>query len=132
MQSFKKYFLEETSMKVLSVKQPWAYLIVNGFKDIENRKWKTNFRGRCLIHAGKQFDKDGFEFIQKNFPQIKIPNKDQLEFGGIIGEIEIIDCVEKSNSPWFFGPFGFVLTNPRKMNFIPLKGQLGFFKYEVK
>ena len=38
-------------MKTLSVRQPWANLIVRGIKDIENRSWKTNFRGRILIHA---------------------------------------------------------------------------------
>ena len=39
-------------MKTLSVKQPWASLICSGIKDIENRTWKTKFRGRVLIHAG--------------------------------------------------------------------------------
>lgn len=40
-------------MKVLSVKQPWAALLVNGIKDIENRTRRTTFRGRILIHASK-------------------------------------------------------------------------------
>lgn len=38
-------------MKTITVKQPWASLIVEGIKDIENRTWKTNFRGRVLVHA---------------------------------------------------------------------------------
>ena len=37
----------------LSIRQPWAWLIVNGHKDIENRDWPTNFRGRLLVHAGQ-------------------------------------------------------------------------------
>jgi hypothetical protein len=40
-------------MKAITIKQPWAFLIVEGVKDIENRTWKTNFRGRVLIHASK-------------------------------------------------------------------------------
>ena len=129
MKSFKEYFKEEVSMKVLSIKQPWAWLIVNGYKDIENRKWKTNFRGKCLIHSGKQFDSDGYKFIKQNFKHINLPRKEDFEYGGIVGEVEIIDCVQRSNSPWFFGPFGFVIINAKKRDFVPLKGQLGFFNY---
>jgi hypothetical protein len=43
-------------MKALSIMQPWAWLIVNGLKDIENRKWSTDFRGEFLVHAGKTYD----------------------------------------------------------------------------
>ena len=39
-------------MKAISIKQPWASLIAYGIKDIENRTWRTNYRGRVLIHAG--------------------------------------------------------------------------------
>ena len=39
-------------MKAISIKQPWASLIAHGIKDIENRSWRTNYRGRVLIHAG--------------------------------------------------------------------------------
>lgn len=41
-------------MKALSIKQPWAHLIVSGVKDVENRSWKTNYRGRIFVHASKQ------------------------------------------------------------------------------
>ena len=47
-------------MKVLSVRQPWAWLIVAGHKDIENRKWYTNHRGPLLIHASKAMDPEDF------------------------------------------------------------------------
>jgi len=43
-------------MKTLSVKQPWAYLLCAGIKDIENRTWKTNYRGRVFIHASAKPD----------------------------------------------------------------------------
>ncbi len=49
-------------MKALSIRQPWAWLIANGYKDIENRSWRTNFRGEFLIHAGKKFDSAGWRW----------------------------------------------------------------------
>lgn len=114
-------------MKTLSIRQPWAWLIVNGYKDIENRTWKTHVRGRILVHAGKTFDRDGYEFIKDEFPDIPLPGIKDFERGGIVGETEIVNCVEESISPWFFGPVGFSLKNSRTLNFSPLKGQLGFF-----
>lgn len=45
-------------MKAITIKQPWASLIVVGIKDVENRTWKTNFRGRVLIHASAKADKE--------------------------------------------------------------------------
>lgn len=46
-------------MKVLTVKQPWATLIVRGIKDVENRDWKSYYRGRILIHSSKTVDWEG-------------------------------------------------------------------------
>ncbi|HHY88739.1 MAG TPA: ASCH domain-containing protein, partial [Chloroflexi bacterium] len=43
-------------MKALSVRQPWAWLIAQGYKTVENRTWATNYRGPLLIHAGKKPD----------------------------------------------------------------------------
>jgi hypothetical protein len=37
----------------LSIRQPWAWLVAHGWKNIENRTWPTGFRGRFLIHAAK-------------------------------------------------------------------------------
>ena len=43
-------------MKALSIRQPWAWLIVAGYKDVENRTWATDFRGRIYVHAGQRYD----------------------------------------------------------------------------
>lgn len=115
-------------MKTLSVQQPWAWLLVNEFKDIENRTWQTHIRGKVQIHAGKKFDNEGYEFVKDEFPEINLPEKDQFETGGIVGEVEIVDCVQESDSPWFFGPFGFVVKNGKPLQFVPCRGQLGFFE----
>lgn len=116
-------------MKVLCVKQPWAWLIVNGHKDIENRTWKTNYRGNILIHAGKKVDLDGEIYLHEEFPDMPRKFATQMERGGIVGQVEIVDCVKFSPSAWFSGPYGFVLRNAKPLKFIPLKGQLGLFEY---
>lgn len=53
----------------------------------------------------------------------------QLPFGGIVGIAEIVDCVERSSSPWFFGRYGLVLRNARPVEFIPVRGKLSFFDW---
>jgi hypothetical protein len=116
-------------MKALSIKQPWSWLIVNGYKNIENRKWKTNFRGEFYIHASKAFDLNGYNFVKEHFPDIfkLIPSIDKFETGGIVGSSYLKNCISSSDSPWFFGPFGFELEKSKVMKFKPMKGQLGFF-----
>lgn len=119
-------------MIALSIKQPWAHCILHCGKDIENRTWSTSFRGRLLIHASKAVSRKEYEEATRVLHQIHdgflIPPFAALERGGIIGSVELIDCVNNSSSPWFFGPFGFVLRNPTPLPFIPWKGQLGFFE----
>jgi len=129
-------------VKALSIKQPWAWLIVNGFKDIENRNWSTMFRGRIYVHAGLSHDELVKEVIL--FALNRLPNSQASEFafaitlkrmvfGAIIGEVDIIDCVTSSQSPWFTGPYGFVLSNPVLYpEPIPCKGRLGFFDPELQ
>lgn len=45
-------------MKVLTIKEPWATLIIDGYKKYEFRSWKTKYRGKILIHAGMSLEKD--------------------------------------------------------------------------
>jgi hypothetical protein len=115
-------------MRTLSIRQPFAALIAAGIKDVENRSWATSYRGRILIHAGlARPSADLLAEIEEDFG-IKIPS---LLYGGIIGTAEIVDCVSRSKSPWFCGPFGFVLANPRPLPFQPCRGQLGFFEIKT-
>lgn len=114
-------------MKCLSIQQPWAWLIVNGYKDIENRDWKypPKFRGRFLVHAGIKFDVDGADFIRRERPDIRLPFT--YDMGGIVGEATLVDVVTESDSPWFFGRLGFVLRDQKALPFRAMRGQLGFF-----
>ena len=121
-------------MKVLSIKQPWAWLIVHGGKDIENRTWATKYRGRFLVHASQGMTKGEYEEaldlvqdigsleLYNRFPPFK-----ELQRGGIVGSVELVDCVTASASPWYMGAVGFVLRDPKPLPFMRYKGRLGLF-----
>ena len=122
---------------VLSVRQPWAWLIINAGKDIENRNWFTKVRGRVLIHASKGITKrewlEAWDYVRHICPEAWAKGKREIQAGtidrgGIIGSVEIVDCVDRSASPWFQGQYGFVLRNPQPLPFYRCNGQLGFFK----
>lgn len=118
-------------MKALSIRQPWAWLIVNGHKDIENRSWHTKFRGKVLIHAAKTKPKPVEWLEAMRIAQhlgISLPSFEMMDKGGIVGVATITDCVEHSASPWFFGPKGFVLSTSSPVPFVPMKGRLSFFE----
>lgn len=116
-------------MKALSIMQPWAWLIVSGQKDIENRSWSTTFRGRILVHAGKRMDVEGEMWLRNNMPWV-FDKTMIFARGGIVGEVEITGCVQESTSQWFNGPFGFQLADGKPLPFRPLRGKLGFFEVE--
>ena len=118
-------------MKTLSIQQPWAWLIVNGHKSVENRDWPCRLRGEILIHTGKKFDLDGYLWIRKAFPSIEMPTREGFDLGGIIGKATITGCVTHMDSPWFFGRYGFVLVDAVTLPLHPCKGRLGFFEAEV-
>lgn len=73
-------------MKVLTIKQPYASMIINNYKTYEFRTWKTNYRGKLLIHAGGSIDKEDMKY----FSYLNIssfPSK------AIIGECTLTDCI---------------------------------------
>ena len=118
-------------MKALSIRNPWASLIVAGIKDIENRTWITHYRGPLLIHVSQRFDKAGLEMMGKmGLPENFIESMRGYS-GGIIGQVELVDVVKKSKSPWFEGPYGFVLKNAKILPFKPSLGKLGIYDYEA-
>lgn len=127
-------------MKAISIRQPWAWLILNAGKDIENRRWRSSLRGRVLVHAAKgmtrnEYDEAEYEsqlaMGQQDRPLAVLPRFEDLERGGVVGAVDIVDCVDYSPSPWFCGPHGFVLANPERIPFRPVRGALGFFDVEV-
>jgi hypothetical protein len=138
-------------MKALSIRQPWAWLIVRPdlqgvertlafqrgeIKTIENRGWPARYRGPLLIHAAKGMTRyeyeDVVEFLRLD-PGLHavlhtLPAFEDLQRGGIVGRADLVDCVTASESRFFFGTFGFVMANAVPLPFRPLKGALGFFE----
>lgn len=137
-------------MKALTIKQPWASLIIEGYggllKDIENRTWPTGVRGRIAIHASAKLDKREMDSAAAMVALIKEGERASFEvlsaaarefdaemvlpLGAVLGTVEIVDCVRKSDSPWFFGPWGFVLRNLERFAVpIPARGALSFWEW---
>jgi len=140
-------------MKAITIKQPWASLIVEGIKDIENRTWATKFRGRVLIHAsakpvvGLPCEALTDEQYARVFTAKKL-NSLIGENGAIIGSVEIVDCVinhpsiwaektpdyiMKGDEEWNGIPiYNWVLANPVKYaKPIPAKGKLSFWEFPM-
>lgn len=112
----------------LSIRQPYAWLIVQGIKPVENRTWATKFRGRVLIHAGITYPKRDHAADLAAWRDIGFPEDRAGMLGGVVGEAVIVDCVKDHPSEYFFGPYGFVLEKPKAYTkLIPLGGRLGFF-----
>jgi hypothetical protein len=125
------------TLPALSIRQPWAWLIVNGFKDIENRVWRTPLRGRFLVHAGKTLTREFYDeqvsaMARAGILPAGFPVFEQLPTGGIVGEARIVDCVDQHDSPWFIpGHHGFVLADSKPLPLWPMNGRLGFFNVQV-
>ena len=118
-------------MKALSIRQPWAWLIIYGGKDVENRSWKTNYRGEFLVHAAKLIDYHAYgELIAKG---VKLPAIKDLQTGGIIGKATITDCTfNPPNRQWYMPlpshpVYAFVLKDPQPSRFMQYPGKLNFF-----
>ena len=119
-------------MKALTLRPHWAWLVLNGHKDIENRSWPTRLRERIWVHAGMRptTRAEYADFVAtcrrrriRNYPE-----REGIPTGGIVGSVAIADCVTRSRSYWFKGDYGFVLKDARRCRFRALKGQLGFFR----
>ena len=76
-------------MKVLTIKQPLATLIMQGDKRFEFRSWQTKYRGDLLIHAGKDIDKEAMKRLAKYLPE-------ELPYGKILGKVKLVDCIKMS------------------------------------
>lgn len=127
-------------MKAITIKQPYASLIEQGFKEYEFRTWKTNYRGKILIHAGKSIDK-------KSMEKFKEYNLD-CQTGCIIAEADLTDCIKvndnfrkilKEKEPLVYSNiinskewngYAFKLENIKKVEPIFINGKLSLWEYK--
>lgn len=114
-------------MKCLSVRQPWADLIVKGVKDVENRAWATTYRGPLLIHAGLTMHPGALDTLAR-WHGIEL-DRSVLRFGVILGAVDLVDCRTKKTSRWHErGYVGWYFEHPRRLRTpIPYKGRLRLF-----
>lgn len=124
-------------MKALTIKEPWASLIIEKYKKYEFRSWKTKYRGKILIHAGLSVEKD----MMQRFKDYDI----SIKPGCIIGEATLTDCIlvdENFNKklraidPIVYGRSNHAETYAWKLEDIvkyekpiPCKGKLGLWNY---
>lgn len=131
--------------RALSLHQPWAWLVVHGWKDLENRVWGTSYRGRFLIHAAKTLLAGEYEhavlFAREVDPSIVIPPPAELERGGIVGVASLVDVIPpcipfgyqgpeacRCGERWHMGEqYGFRLTDVEALPFRPARGLQRWF-----
>lgn len=112
-------------VKALSIRQPWASLIVAGIKDVENRTRATKHRGPVLIHAAKSFDL-ALGYLPEGLLNTSIRD---LPHSAIIGQADLVDCVQGHPSSWAEeDEWHWVLANPKAFDTpVPYPGRLGLF-----
>lgn len=129
--------------RAISVRQPWA--IIHAGKDIENRHGKSTVltglrltRGapprQVAIHAAGEMTQREYREAAIFMARIGIaaPMPAAIVRQAIIGTVWVTDQVRASQSPWFFGPVGLVLTSPEPITPVPCKGELGLFDWRRK
>jgi len=115
---------DKIAVPVISVKQPWAWLIANGHQDILSRDSDTAVRGVVLVHAASGWDKRDFDIAADLAWAMQVdgmPLPQELNFGGIVGVAKVSDCVQRSDSLWFTGQYGIVFEQARMVPFMPLQ-----------
>ena len=118
----------------MTIKQPWAWLIAQGIKDIENRSWMTNYRGQIAIHVGKSNDvlndTEIMGWIKAQGVSLPLQKEMRSQQGNIIALVELVDIITDSSSVWAIdGQMHWQLENARQIDPIFVKGKLGLWNY---
>ena len=129
-------------MKVITIKEPFATLIAEGYKEYEFRTWRTNYKGEILIHAGKGIDKNAM----KKFECLNL----NIQPGKIIAKATLTDCIKiddnarkmlktKNDNQIYssvindteWNGYGFKLENVEKIKPIEINGKLSLLNNET-
>lgn len=125
-------------MKALSIRQPWAESILCGAKDVENRSFATKYRGTIAVHASQTVGPIAEQVAAAKFVGPLTRGFDcsgfgRLSYGALVGLVDIVGIVSTREgfdppaSPWYVGPFGWLLANPRRIEIVRYRGRLGLF-----
>ena len=111
-------------MKIITIRQPWAYALAFGWKDVENRSWRTNYRGPVALHAGLVVDSEWASLYPDSAP--RPPYVEALHLGVIIGIADLVDVTRDHPSVWSLpGQFQWVFTNAHFIEPVPYVGSQG-------
>ena len=139
-------------MRVITVRQPWAWAIVHGGKDVENRTRNIagSYRGPVAIHAGEAFAMEGFKdptYQAARNAAGPVVRQVGLNHFAIIGVVDLVDVhhdqdcwlkpwkheVESRCSDWAqHDHHHIVFGNPRPIDPIPTKGNLGLWRPDAE
>jgi hypothetical protein len=112
----------------LTLWRPWPWVILFGSKCTENRPWwRESVRGHWIaLHAGKHWDQDGEARILAVHPEMP-RDRSQHPSGAIVGVARVVEVVTKSDSPWFTGPYGWILQDIAPIHSVSCKGMQGLW-----
>ena len=119
----------------LSIRAPWAWLIIHGRKTIENRDWNTGYRGRFQVHSTATRLKDEYAAAQRLLEsaqvEIELPPVDELVYGAIIGTVFLDRISRPTEIPSRWGnpesKYWWHLVRPCPWTPDPCPGGLGWF-----
>lgn len=131
--------------KTLSIKQPWAHLILTGRKTLEMRTWRTAYRGELLITASSQpknFQLDGMR-LPSGVAICLVDLVDIREFGidDLVEAGYEGDALRRARNRWLAGldmnlgdatVYGWRLANPRPTRPAAVKGKLHIFEVDIE
>jgi hypothetical protein len=131
------------TIKALSLKQPYAWLIANGYLLVDDRTWGTQYRGKILIHASKGLYESYYDYLKAN-TDIPLPSKDKMEYGGVVGIANLVLCCQPGQIPAGIHPeqrahfggvhdeyYGFLFEEATPLPLMPCRGKLGIFEIDM-
>jgi hypothetical protein len=126
-------------MRVISLWQPWAQLIIDGRKRYETRHWATRYHGPLAIHAAATINPEVREALSA-FEY----KKENLAFGAVIGIVELESIIpmtdqfieaqsiyELAAGLWQVGRYAWKMNVVEKFK-VPIteKGRQGFWEWQ--
>lgn len=128
--------------KALSFKQPFAWLIANGYLLVDDRTWNSDYRGPILIHASKGLYKEYYDYLVDH-TDLPLPPKDKMEFGGVVGIANLIGCYRANQLPQSLtheqrssydslppNVYGFLFDQAQALPLMPCRGKLKIFEID--